>query len=182
MSRIFVLFSMHSDTLHFKVTHAHIYTLHTYIHTQSYIQRFPCFFNWKRLGKNAICTALIFMMQHFLLIFMTFFVNTVPVTADHNLFSWLQINETNYCDISLSKTRPDDEAAHLSSASLAKRLQISSISISAAMQVSEPCKLSAVTLKYMEYTPASTIIAPAHPKLRNGFNEGANWLLTLNVC
>lgn len=51
-------------------------------------------------GKNTNCTALIFRIHHFLpIIFMTFLVNIITIAADHNLFSWLQTNETNCCDI-----------------------------------------------------------------------------------
>lgn len=42
--------------------------------------------------KNTNSTALIFRKHNILpIIFMTFLVNIINVTAEHNLFSWLQI-------------------------------------------------------------------------------------------
>lgn len=88
---VFVLLNTHS--IHTLYPHMHVY-----IHTEIHIHISPCFLI--KNEKNPNCSALIFIVHNFLpIIFMTFFFNVVTITADHNLFSWLQINETNYCGI-----------------------------------------------------------------------------------
>lgn len=96
---VFVLFNVHLYTL-YPLTYVYIY-IHIYVYVYTHTSIYLIKNVWEKYKLN--CTALIFRIHNCLPItFMTFLVNLITIKADHNLFLWLKINETNCCDITVS--------------------------------------------------------------------------------